>query len=325
MTEFQAITRVSSHGQLTLSLPEDFPVGGLVEVTVRSRSPEEPKARVPLNAAMSVWGWLRDLLIHDYFILSVVIINTFALMYEHSQSVPEQTPMWLAVDYVCVSFFCIEIVLKARKSGWAAYWENPWNKFDFLVTLASLPGLLTPFSWFGGSSTILILRLGRLFRLFRFLKFIPNRDHLMMGIPRALKASVGVFFALVLINLILSLSAMFLFRQEAPEYFGDPFTASYTMFRVFTIEGWYEIPNTIAQHTQTPYMKTFVKLYFMGSVLTGGMMGFGLANAVFVDQMTSDNNDKLESRIENLAEEVRNLKIGLQAKESDARANQENS
>jgi hypothetical protein len=53
------------------------------------------------------------------------------------------------------------------------------------------------------------------------LRFIPNLDHLVLGIRRALRASVGVFLGLFLINMIrerefLVLSSEFLVAPSRP-------------------------------------------------------------------------------------------------------------
>ena len=214
------------------------------------------------------------------------------------------------VDYACVVYFIIETGLKMLQHGFSAYWRNRWNRADFIIVLISAPVLLSPLFETHALSIVLVLRLGRLFRLFRLMRFIPNREHLYQGVRRALRASIGVFLALCLINVILSLGATQLFGKAAPEYFGNPALSSYSLFRVFTVEGWYEIPDTVAARSY-PLLAVLARLYFMGSVLVGGFLGVALANAVFVDEMTMDNNDPLEKKIDALTEEIRALKEQL--------------
>ncbi len=43
-------------------------------------------------------------------------------------------------------------------------------------------------------------------------------------------------------------------------------------------------------------------------VLLGGIFGMSLANAVFVDEMTMDNNEVLEDKIDDLTTELKELK-----------------
>lgn len=214
------------------------------------------------------------------------------------------------VDYACVIYFILETALKIADQKPRRYWQNGWNRFDFIIVFFSCPVLLSPFFETHELSIVLVLRLGRLFRLFRLMRFIPNREHLYHGVRRALGASVGVFLALCLINVILSLGATQLFGKSAPEYFGNPALSSYSLFRVFTVEGWHEIPETIAARSH-PLIAVLARLYFMGAVLIGGFLGVALANAVFVDEMTMDNNDGLERKVDALTEEIRSLRAEL--------------
>ena len=261
---------------------------------------------------------LQDLITAEPLVVTIIVINTIALIgmgytdpdFSRFTS-PDAAAIYAwssAIDLLCVGYFIVEIAIKIRTDGWKTFWTSGWNRFDFVVVVLSAPVLLSPVLLVRELWVLLSLRLGRLFRLFRLLRFIPNREHLWHGVKRALKASVGVFLALVLINIVLSIGANQLFARVAPEYFGDPVISSYSLFRIFTIEGWYEIPEEIAARVAHPLMSVLARLYFMGSVLVGGFLGVGLANAVFVDEMTIDNNADLESKVDQLISEVQALR-----------------
>ncbi|MEM9697015.1 MAG: ion transporter, partial [Myxococcota bacterium] len=179
-----------------------------------------------------------------------------------------------------------------------------------VIVVISMPVLFSSIVDIPDLSALLVLRIGRLFRLFRMMRFVPNQEHLYRGIKRALRASVGVFAALFLVNLILSIGATQLFGRYAPQYFGDPAISSYSLFRVFTIEGWYEIPDAVAS-ASSAYVGTLARLYFMASVLAGGILGLSLANAVFVDEITMDNNEPLERKVDRLFDELAALRQQL--------------
>ena len=80
--------------------------------------------------------------------------------------------------------------------------------------------------------------------------------------------------------------AQILFASDAPELFGDPLRACYSMFRIFTIEGWHEIPDAIGRNASAEWT-AFARVYFGVAVLVGGILGLSLGNAVFVDQMAA--------------------------------------
>lgn len=83
------------------------------------------------------------------------------------------------------------------------------------------------------------------------------------------------------------------------------------MFKVFTIEGWFEIPDDVTQNL-SPVSAFFTNVYFIFIVMSGGIFGLSLVNSIFVDAMVSDNNDILENKIQSLEEKIDLL---LKAKE----------
>ena len=144
------------------------------------------------------------------------------------------------------------------------------------------------------------------------MRVIPNSDKIWKGSARALRASIGVFLVLLTLNLVMALGATLLFGKKLPEHFGNPLVASYTLFKVFTVEGWHEIPDQLAAQTgQSHWDSIMLRLYMMFAVLIGGILGLSLANAVFVDEMVNDNNDELEKQVAELRDEIRKLRSDL--------------
>jgi voltage-gated sodium channel len=247
--------------------------------------------------------------ISERTVMAIVLFNATVLTLAgfYREGAPEKTVLeW--IDYGCVVYFVIELVLKVCFFGWKGYIASGWNRFDFLVTILCLPVLWSPF--INGSYRLglaPIFRTGRLFRLFRLLRFIPNADHMVLGIRRALRASVGVFLALLLINVILALTATYIFHDESPEMFGNPARSFYSMFRIFTVEGWYEYPEALEESGAHPVWLVGTRLFFMACVLACGMLGFSLANAVFLDEMTMDNTRLVESKVDELSSRILSL------------------
>ena len=216
----------------------------------------------------------------------------------------------LQFDMFFIFLFLIEVIVKLYFLKIKTYFADSWNIFDFLITMLSLPVLFSSVSIF---SFMGILRTFRLLRLFKFLEFIPNLKHLIVGLIRAMKASVFVLISLLGFNLILSILTTHLFGSMAPQYFSNPLTASYTIFQLFTLEGWAEIPQAIIETDSFSDTEIgFIRLYFVLIVCSGGIFGVSLANAIFVDEMTMDNNIDLEHKIDYLCEKIEKLQLLLQ-------------
>lgn len=242
------------------------------------------------------------------FIALVIVANSIAIFVEAIPTVSDSTHlMFKWVDYLCAWIFLSEVYFKIQRFGWNSYIQKNWNRFDLTLVILSSPVLLMPVMNVGSFGVILTLRWARLIRLFKVLAFIPKREKLLGGIRRALKASISVFLGLAFLLIFASLSGTMAFGDVAPDLFGDPFTSAYSMFKIFTIEGWFEIPAMLVSTNDAWWWGFFVKAYFIIFVVVGGMIGLSMLNAVFVDALVEDNNEGIEERLDRIEEALRRI------------------
>lgn len=242
---------------------------------------------------------LRRIFLNERLMLSIILCNAvvmFLLAFDQLSN-----NIYLDVlDHVFTVFFAFEVAIKIGLLSWRVYISDKWNLFDFLVTLISLPSLFLLFlKDIPDLSALLVFRVARVAKFFRFLRFIPDIQNLIQGVKRAVRASIFVFIVLFIYIFILSLFSCFLFKDVCPEHFKNPIDAFYSIFKIFTVEGWYEIPDLISTRSNF-FTGALVKLYFVLVVLTGGIFGFSIVNAIFVDEMVKDNNDDLEAQVKEL-------------------------
>lgn len=248
---------------------------------------------------------IKRLFLNDKFILGLILLNSVVLFVGGYFQLENQKQFFAVLDNSITALFIIELIVKFREYGFKGYFQSNWNKIDFVLIVLSIPALLT--FVFNLSivdfSFLLVFRIMRVFKAFRFFKFIPNVGQLVAGVQRALKASVFVFLGFLIYIFIIGILSFYLFKNSGSEYFTDPMISLYSTFKIFTVEGWFEIPEQII----TGYSKIatfFTYLYFIFVVLTGGIFGLSLVNSIFVDSMVSDNNDELETKIDNLNSKV---------------------
>lgn len=101
-----------------------------------------------------------------------------------------------------------------------------------------------------------------------------------------------------------------LYREVAPEYFSTPIRSIYSVFRVFIVEGWYEIPDAIAAAT-SPFIVRITRIYFCLLLAAFGILGLSFINSVFVDAMVADNNDDIKTQLNRLEEQQMRLEQEL--------------
>ena len=213
------------------------------------------------------------------------------------------------LDAIFLFYFILEAFIKVRLMGWKTYISRPWNQFDFFILLFSIPSLILLFEHkFPDVSFIFVFRVVRTVRFFKFIKFIPNIQELIAGVRRAFKASVFVLLAFFIYSFVISLVSCRMFKDYSPELFGDPFISFYNIFKIFTIEGWYEVPEQlVAQSGMGPIPTFFTKMYFILIVISGGLFGLSIVNAIFVEEMVRDNNDELEMKVDDINRKVNDI------------------
>ncbi|MBN1118442.1 MAG: ion transporter [Bacteroidales bacterium] len=251
---------------------------------------------------------IRKLLLNDTFILWIIIANSIVIFAQGFELSPKTNIFLSNADNLITLLFVLEMITKIHFYGLKGYVKSNWNLFDGILTILAIPSL---FFWLYGATGnqleyFLILRIARIFKFFRFLRFFPDIENLIAGIQRAMKASIIVLLGFFVFIFIISVLSCFIFKNIAPQYFSTPITSFYTIFRIFTIEGWYEVPDSIAQNT-TSTIAFFSKIYFITILIAGGILGLSLVNSIFVDAMVSDNNNELERKINSLEEKIDKL------------------
>ena len=247
---------------------------------------------------------LCALLCNERIMLMAIVLNTVVMFIGGFW--PDSLLFELSDAFFTLLFLC-EAVAKISEYGWKNYWNNGWNKFDFIVLVIALPTLASPFiEHTTATSTILVLRSMRLFKSFKMLRFIPNIHKLLKGLKLAFRASLLVLIAFIVFLVIFSILSSTIFGPIAPEYFGNPAISLYSIFRLFSVEGWYELPDAIAK-SGTPFWGVFARCYFSVLMFLGGIIGMSLVNSIFVDAMAEDNNDEVMDKLKQIEEQLNKL------------------
>lgn len=248
---------------------------------------------------------LKKLFLNEIFILVLIFGNAFLIFIQEFEV---KSSLLDYFEPIFTILFIIEMTVKISDKSFKDYISNGWNKFDFILVLISIPSLGVIFFENSGLelNIFLTLRVFRVFKFFRLIKFIPNVSTLMTSIQRALKASYIVIIGFFILIFIVSLVTCSMYKNIVPEYFSNPLSSFYSIFRLFSIEGWYEIPDLIATRT-SPMTAFFSKIYFATLLMGGGIIGLSLVNSIFVDAMVSDNNDELQDEVSKLNNQVESL------------------
>lgn len=249
---------------------------------------------------------MKNLLLNDRFVLLLIAMNTLLIF---TNGVIAYGTWMGYMDDLFTIIFCAEVMVKVHISGWKTYWNSGWNRFDFVVVLLALPSLSNLFvdGSMIGTHVVLSLRVMRIFKSFLLFRYIPNISNILNGIRLAVRSSIFICVAYGVFLIVFSVLTYALFGSKAPEYFGTPILSMYSIFRLFTIEGWYEMPEAVAASGGVA-MGVFARLYFALLLFVGGILGMSLVNSIFVDAMVSDNNDMVMEKLDQIEKELQNIK-----------------
>lgn len=263
-------------------------------------------------------NFLSRFFTNDRLINIAILLNITAIVLEEYGII---NPVVIAIDAATIFYFLGEMIAKQVKLGVLGYWQVGWNRLDGTLVILSLPSIFHFF--FPGItasfSTVLILRAFRVLRIARITHFFPSLPIIFRNLKKALKDSSAIMIGFAVMILAFSLVSCSLFHDEAPQYFSNPTESLYATFRLFTIEGWYEIPDAVTA-TYTATEAFFTRLYFCSILIICGILGMSLLNSIFVDAMVSDNNDELLEEIHRLQEKVDKL-LEEQNKQNDETEN----
>ncbi|WP_291856384.1 ion transporter [Marinilabilia sp.] len=251
---------------------------------------------------------LKRFFLNDNIILGVIILNSITILLGAFDNLSSsQLILITSFDNTITIVFIIEMIVKLLEFRLKGYFSSTWNKLDFFLVLLSIPALI---SWvfdlsLSNLSFFLVFRVLRVFKSFRFLKFVPGITDLIKGVQRALKTSVVIILGFCVYIFIIGIFSTYLFQSIAPEHFSNPWISFYSIFKIFTVEGWYEIPEQIAATTDGS-IAFLSKFYFVFILVTGGIFGLSLVNSIFVEAMLSDNTDDISQKIDNLEKKLDN-------------------
>ena len=234
------------------------------------------------------------LIISDNLLLILILMNVL-IIYLHSFDIfHDFFHIFDIIDVIFTLFFTFEITFNIVgnpgnnfKQKIFNYLKDKWNKIDFFSILLSLPSIGVVFiidlEIFAGFT---ILRSLRILKILRVIEFIPEGKEISSKLLKALKGVTFIIIAFIIYSTIISLISVTLFKSSAPSYFQNAFDSFFTIFKVFSGDGFSDIVAEISIHSSIGFIY-FTKFYFVIIVFVGSILGLSLINSVFIDQMST--------------------------------------
>ena len=249
---------------------------------------------------------IKNIFLNERLIIIIIILNAIILFLQESGI---QNQFINVLDFCCSIIFVIEMIVKMKEYGVKGYWDSGWNRLDGTLVILTIPSLIAfvlPMRSLD-LSFLLVLRILRVFRFFRLVHVFPGFTQLMKNFVVAMKRSYAVFVGLLIMIITFAMIGCGLFKDIAPEYFSTPLEAIYSTFRIFTGEGWNEIPDTVAQGVHSGWAH-IIRLYFCLILIVGCIIGMSLLNSIFVDAMVSDDEEGIKEQLNSIETSLDEIK-----------------
>ena len=249
---------------------------------------------------------IRKPIINDRFLLILILTNTLVIFLHSFDGLKPYYYLLDILDVIFTMIFIWEISINIFQSSGVNVAEkfknfhiDKWNKIDFYSVLLAIPSIGVLFvedlEIFAGFTA---LRSLRIFKILRVIEFIPEGKEISSKLLKALKGVFFIMVAFILYSIIISLISVTLFKSSAPSFFSNAFDSFFTIFKIFSGDGFSDVVNEIVSNSSLEF-GYFTKLYFVMIVFTGSILGLSLINSVFIDQM-SNFDKKGESEINSL-------------------------
>lgn len=259
-------------------------------------------------------AWFKRYFLSEKQIFYIIILSSLVIFLQQCfrmRYFPATFIILSILDALFTLIFTIEMIVKIQDYGLKGYLKDPWNVMDGILVIISLPAII---SWFipHGVMSLTFLKVLRVLRVFRFIRLIrifPNLEKMIKNFSVALRQSSMLMIGMVIFLLIFSVIGSGLFDKY--DAFKTPLDSIYTTFRLFSGEGWNEIPDSIAREMGDSAGAYLVRLYFSFLLILGCFIGMSMLNSIFVDAMVSDDKVDLQKELQETRGKLANIEEKL--------------
>jgi len=243
-------------------------------------------------------SWFNNL------IIGLIIINAIVLGLDTYPQLSIYSPIFNLVNNIVLFAFVVEAIAKIISVAplFSKYFLNPWDLFDFIVTVVSFIPAIGPM--------ITIVRLVRLLRIVRIVRKFDNLRVIIEALIKSLSSMAIVFMLLLLLLYVYGIMGVHLFRGVDPQFWGTLGSSIITLFTIATLTNWdVRLVNTLSAHP-------FAWVYFFSFVIIAAMILINLFVGIMLHNVTEANKKNLAKqgivdRDDEILEEIKQIKQSI--------------
>ena len=188
----------------------------------------------------------------DYFILTVVVVNSVFMAIDGNILKPEVLDSLNVSNYVFNAIYIFEYVVKFIGLGPIVYYSDPFTYLDTFIIIFSIIDMATPTSTDTDStvgakkqnvsSQLSFLRVFRIFRVVRLTKILRRIKAMRLIIVSITKAVINVSYIIAIIFMfILIFQLLGMSLLSGNHHYQSFLEAFFTTYQILTLESWNEL------------------------------------------------------------------------------------
>eukprot|EP00698_Gefionella_okellyi_P003040 TRINITY_DN12861_c0_g1_i1.p1 TRINITY_DN12861_c0_g1~~TRINITY_DN12861_c0_g1_i1.p1 ORF type:complete len:378 (-),score=54.72 TRINITY_DN12861_c0_g1_i1:848-1981(-) len=233
--------------------------------------------------------WLVDTPAFNAVILVTIFMNIITIAVQTDDVISiNYVLLFTATDLTFLMIYTMEFVLRLIAGN---YWENSFNRFDFVVLLLSylqlLELVLQQLSFFRNFQFLRVLRAVRALRALRSISFIRSLQVIVTALLATMGEILNLFLLLMLLMYVFAVIAFFSFG-DAPAVQGiwsSIPTALLAEFAYVTADGWADLQMQLDEVTYMGRLFAIGLLFFGHFIFTNLFIGLVIQN---LDDATED-------------------------------------
>ena len=232
----------------------------------------------------------------DFFILTVVVINSVFMAIDGNILKPEVLDSLNVSNYVFNSLYIFEYIMKFIGLGPIVYYSDAFTYLDTFIIIFSLIDMFTPSSTDTDStvgakkqnvsSQLSFLRVFRIFRVIRLTKILRRIKAMRLIIVSITKAVINVSYIIAIIFMFILIFQLLGMSLLSGNYHYQSFLeAFYTTYQVLTLESWNEL---LVEMWPMNYLCFF---YFLIWIVLGNFVLFNLFISILLQSFGEGEKD----------------------------------
>lgn len=233
----------------------------------------------------------------EAFIVGCIIANTATMASFHEGQPAMYGDLQRAANMMFSWIFLLELSLKMFALFPKRYFSEPWNVFDFIIVVASVPDLVG--ADFVGTTVLRVIRLGRVLRLFKQAKGLRAVFNTLVSSVESVLHVLFLIFMLMFVYAVLGMNLFADYDTNEPtgriENFRNFGSSMMVLVRVLTRDNWkrtmfdtmkcsYDVGGVAANCTRL----IIPAIYFTSFIFFGAYVLLSLVIAIILSKFTEN-------------------------------------